>query len=331
MENHFLNRFLLHISNKEQPNMSDLKLIAEALIDMNDYGVKFKKAFRLADGKGRGRKPLKQHPSNAFKSMSEGFLGNPLYLNSFLSKVDQELFPKNENLEQVADALLKMRDDNTSLKKAFGIIQKTGSKKIDTNNLNFNTIYSSENWIIYYAYKKYWRRIKKPTDDVVCELIRENVSICKQIKGSKRWRNYSTRQIQRIIADLKLLDCMVTQARSTQTALWKLYFSNKNNISKKEIQDNERNIYYAFHDLYQEVVLKKKYCLITRGSRAYPIRLTKKIDLDLKPFFDLVESVHAINTEDEFFVRMTYNKMIKSSIHSNVVKFISISLHTSLN
>lgn len=333
MENHFLDRFLLNISNKERPKMSDLELVAKALIEMHDYGVSFKKAFGLT-GTG-GPKPKIIHTSNAFKSMSDGFLGNPLYLNSFLSKVDQGSQPKREDLEKVAGSLLKMRDKNdlgkkVSIEKCFGIIQKTGWKKIDIHNLNFNTIYSSEKWIIYHAYKKYWKSIKKPTDEVVCELVCENVSISKQIKGGKRDIKYSTRQIQRIMADLKPLNDMATVAKSTQGALWKFYLSNKNSISNKLIQDNDRNTYHSFHRLYQEVVIKKKYCLITRGSRDYPMRLTKKIDLDLKPFFDLVESVHAINTEDHFYICMTYNNLIKNSAHKDVVKVISNKFHIPL-
>ncbi len=145
--------FLLAVSNKEPPKMSDLKLIAEALIEMHDYGVSFKKAFGLT-GTG-GPKPKIKHTSNTFKSMSDGFLGNPLYLNCFLSKVDQGLLPKTEDLKKVNAALLKIRDKKVRFKKAFGIIQQTGKKPLDITRLSFNDLIRSEKWIIYHDFKRF--------------------------------------------------------------------------------------------------------------------------------------------------------------------------------
>ena len=141
----FLARFLSDVANKVPPHQEDLKAVAQALIEMNDQGASFKKAFRLTDS--RGRKPSKQVEIprlESFQSMSEGWLGNaPFWLMSFLSKVNQQLQPRQEYSQEVANALIKVRDKGESFKSAFGTKDKTGQKEIDITQIPFKYILNS--------------------------------------------------------------------------------------------------------------------------------------------------------------------------------------------
>lgn len=333
MSDSFLSRFLSTISAETLPNADDLKLIANALIQMHGYGVSFKTAFGLADNRGRKPKtPKNTLQSDSFQSMGKGFLGNPLFLNRFLSKVDQEQQPRREDLQQVANALIKIRDNGESLKSAFGIIEKTGHKQLDITQIPFNELVSHENWIIYYAYEKY---IKTETDTETCELISESLLVKKIIKGEIKNRRYSSRQIQRIIAETKTcFEIYATPIKIKQRETWRCYFSSKKHIRGKSIldtieaisSDTQRDwweICLKLAGLYEEVVIKKKYAPITRGTRDYPKRITKCVESDLQAIYEIVTSVHAISPIDSVMVKRIYEYLIKTKNHCDAIEIIS--------
>jgi hypothetical protein len=163
MSDSFLSRFLSNVSEETSPNLDDLRFVASALIQMHDYGVSFKTVFGLADNRGRNSKTPKNTPqSDSFQSMNWGLLGNPFFLNRFLSKVDQGQQPKIEHLQRVANALIKMRNDKKSLKSAFGMIEQTGSKGLGLSGskIDFSIFCQSDKWEIYHANKKYFFRKK---------------------------------------------------------------------------------------------------------------------------------------------------------------------------
>ena len=270
----FLVRFLSSISAGEQPSLTDSRQVANALIQIHDYGISFKSAFGLTDKRGRKRKNLNEAAiSDALISMSQGFLGNPIYLNSFLSKANQGLQQKSDNLQRVASALIKMRD-GISFKLAFGIIEKTGNKKLDITAMPFSDIVSDYRWIIHYAYKKYR---KFNTHEVACELVSDNILV------NNRNTGYSTRRIESILAETKACaDIYAMPIKIRQRKAWALYFANRKNI--KEI---DQCVLLELAGLYEEVVLKKRYALITRGTHDYPERLTALIEKELGPIYEI--------------------------------------------
>jgi len=285
MENHFLDRFLFDISNKEPPKISDLKLIAKALIEMHDYDVSFKKAFGLT-GTG-GAKPKIKHVSNAFKSMSDGFLRNPLYLNCFLSKVDQGLLPKTEDLEKVATALLKMRDKKVRLKKAFGIIQQTGKKPLDITRLSFNDLIRSEKWIVYHDFKRFKAIYAKNKRSYLTPLVLMEEKY--YLSSSKLERIYSEVQ--------KCVPIYLEPIQIKQRELWSFYFTNRKYFETKDVastidliskksQYDEKSICSKFIALYEEVALYQKYVIILRGSLNYPRRIQTLLTQELKPIYE---------------------------------------------
>lgn len=280
MENHFLDRFLSNVENKEQVSIHDLELIADALINIHDYGVSFKKAFGLTNKVGRPS--VKKNKSNIFKSMSDGFLGNPLFLNSFLSKVDQGLLPDTESLEKVASVLLNMRDSGASLKRAFGLIKKTGWKELDITRLSFYDLIKSEQWIIYHDFERYRKqyhnskhRYQKPL-----ELL--------EMKYGE-----SSRNLERIISKTtKVAPIYLEPIKIKQRELWEFYFQSRRCLHKKNITDaiklistekkcNEKEVRLKLLDLYDEVINNRKYTIILRGQYDYPRRIRSLVNSEL--------------------------------------------------
>ncbi len=272
MDDNFLTRFLSHISKGTLPDLADSKRVSNALIQMHDYGVSFKKVFNLADK--RGRKPkneLSTLISDSFQLMSQGFLGNPLFLNRFLSTVDEGKQPKPEDLKLVATALIKMRDDGKSINAAFGITQRTGWKELDVTQLSYTDLVKSEKWAVYYAYKKH---IKKQTHENTIDSV-SKVSFKKQVKGVNRDIRYSARQIERIVSETRnCFDIYALPIKLNYQKMWKLYFSCKKYLTTKSISEviaiisvenkcTEWDVCLNLTELYREVVIRKKYVLIT--------------------------------------------------------------------
>jgi len=269
--------------------MSDLKLIAEAIINMHDYDISFKKAFGLA-GKG-GPRPKIIHKSNKCKLMSDGFIGNPWFLCLFLSKVNQGLQPKTEDLEKVANALLKMHRSGgkkVSFKKAFGVKEQTGSKELDITKLSFNDLIRSEKWIIYHDFQRFKKRYKddKYSYSKPLELMEEKYSV-------------SGRNLERIFSKVqKCVPLFLESIRINQRELWFFYFTNRKYIGEKitprEIEViskknkcDQKEVYLRLVSLYEEVVVHQKYTMILRGSFDYPARIKKRLILELKPIYEL--------------------------------------------
>lgn len=336
MGDYFLGRFLSNISEGTPPSLKDLKLIADALIQMHDYGVSFKTAFDLADKRGRKPKNSKNTlRSDSFQLMKSGFLGNPIYLCRFISTVEQGRQPKIKDLQRVANALLKMRDEDESLASAFGMRQKTGHKQLDITQIPFGELVRHEKWIIYYAYEKY-RKTKNHEDTRA--LINENILVKKQVKGAIREIHYSTRQIEQIVSDVrKRVDIYALPIKIKRREIWKIYFSNRKYLLKSSIleaienisleaQRDEWGICLELADLYEEVVTRKKYAPITRGTRDYPRRVVARLEIELKPVYELVMSVHALNSIDQFLIRKIYKAQI-GNFHGDIIEAISKQLH----
>ncbi len=325
--NNFLDRFLSDINNQAPPRLEDLKLILNALIQMHDYGVSFKTAFGLADNRGRNPKTPKNTPqSDSFQSMSRGLLGNPYFLNGFLSKVDQGQQPKIEDLQRVANALIKMRDDKKSVKSAFGILEKTGSKGLvlSGSKIDFSKFYQSDKWAVYHTNKKYRFRKKlriKRQGETSLTLVSDEFGL-------------DERQIKRILAETKAHEYLLIPIQTKQRDIWKFYFSTRKHLITKSLseaikdisEENKRKEWQVYCDLaslYEEVVVDRAYSLAIRGTLTYPKRLTKRLKAELKPTYDLVMSVLAISPINCFLIQRLYKTQIENKRRCDVIESIS--------
>jgi hypothetical protein len=234
----FLTRFLSDVDNGIPPSLTDLKAVANALIQMHDYGVSFKRAFYLVDK--RGQKPKQPTLiSNSFQLMSNGFLGNPLFLNGFLCKASHEQQPDIKHLKLTANALLEMRDNNESIEAAFELLKKTSHKTFNDAILHrFQSkysIYKSEKWLIYHAYKKH-RKTKTHADTIY--LMSEEI-----IRSKKR--GGSDHQIERIVKEVKEFDKQYFHCdykKEQQRKLWSFYFKNRKYIVRDNLIESIENI-----------------------------------------------------------------------------------------
>lgn len=302
----YLTRFLIDVENAIPPKLEDLEAIADALIAMNDHGVSFKKAFDMVDSRGRKPSKIKNVTrSESFQLMSDGWLGQgPFWLMRFLNYINQQLQPRSDDLKEVAIALIKMRENGESLKSAFSIRNKTGHKELDITQLPFKYILRSEKWAIFHTYKK---------------LIKQRKSRDESINMISESRKYSTRHIERILKETNEIG-YVEWMTQKQLKSWDFYFSNRKKLISKNLSDAIEDISREQHikewdiclnlaTLYREVLIEKKYPLITRGKYDYPIRLKKRIKRELHEAYYIVNFVHEISLEDGFIIQHSYNEL----------------------
>lgn len=224
--------------------------------------------------------------------MSQGFLGNPLFLNSFLSEVNQGNQPKIEDLQRIASALIKMRDEGKSLKTAFGIRKKTGWKGLDITQLSLTELVKSEKWLVYYVFEEYR---KKKTYGKALEAVENEL-----FKKNPQQEKEAIRQIERIVSETKkCFDIYALPIKIKQDEIWKFYFSCRKHLITKTILEaitiisvenhcTEWDVCLNLAELYREVVIRKKYVLITTGKYDYPKR--HLLETELQPIYELTMS-----------------------------------------
>lgn len=329
----FLTRFLSDVDNGIPPSLTDLKAVANALIQMHDYGVSFKRAFCLADKRGQKSKQTTLISDSFQSMMNNGFLGNPLFLCGFLCKAGQGQQPNTKDLKLVANALLKMRDNNESIKSVFGLLQKTSHKTFDDVRLHFfkskYSIYKSEKWLIYHTYKKH-RKSKNHADTI--HLMSEKLSKELREKGKS---GGSDRQIERIVKEVKEevdRNPFYKRDEEKQRKLWSFYFKNRKYLvidnlieSIKNIsiinQCSEKDVYTKLITLYDEVLIRKRFILSVWGKPDYPKRLKNHIKKDLKIIYDFIMLSRDMIQGLELCYE--YNALIQIKIHSEIIKILS--------
>ncbi len=282
----FLARFLTSVENQIEPNQEDLKAVAQALIQVGDYGESFKKAFFLADSRGRKAKTNDiQQKSNDFYSMSMGFLagGAPFWLVSFLSNVNQQKTPELMVLKSVATALKEVSCGNQSFKSAFGLLKKTGQKdELCFTQIPFSDVLQSPLWLIYHEYRRQRKRFNY-----------EQALLNVQDRDHRR---RSVRHIERIIKHIEDHHLYIFDIVShSQRRNWSFFIKNRRNLEKFSLSEaiqvisveqniTERDVCLEFFKLYQEVAIIKKFVRVYHGRSYYPNRLTKLVKSELQAF-----------------------------------------------
>jgi hypothetical protein len=331
-----LHRFLNAVAKEEQPSLSDLRFITEALIRMRDSGESFKKAFGLNSSKGRKpSKSVNTPVTKSFRSMSEGWLGQgPFWLNRFLSAVDQQRIPKADDLKSMAHALRELElMNNPSLVAAFDMRQKTSSKKL-MEDFNLNRFYKSHELEVYLIYRQQAGETEQFRKmDYDAELLHQTSEIASYSIG----HIYSEEHIWRMVKAVSEYYYLLNSAKKSQEESWKIYDSycchlKQNTDIQKSIagllgEYKSKKPCLILVSLYEEVLKNQKYALIMTGKRQYPPDLKRLVKANLEPISQITKSVENIPKNTQVAISFLYaTATAKNTSSSEAINSISYQL-----
>jgi hypothetical protein len=324
-----LHRFLNAVAKGEQPSLSDLRFITEALIRMHDSGESFKKSFGLNSSKGRKPSKLVDTPAaKSFQSMSEGWLGQgPFWLNRFLSAVDQQRIPKAEDLKSMAQALGELMNDK-SLVAAFDMRQKTSSKKL-MEDFNLNRFYKSHELEVYLIYRQQAGETGQFRKMAYDEELLHKTS---EITGR------SDRHIWRMVKAVSEYYYLLNTAKKCQEESWEIYNSycrylKQNTDIQKAIagllgEYKSKKPCLILASLYEEILKNQKYALIMTGKRQYSPDLRRLVKANLEPISQMTKSVENIPKDTQVAISFLYaTATAKNTSNSEAINSISDQLN----